>query len=472
MKKHHIQKVLVTRPVLMAVLGLMILGISLNLAKNKANINRQATNSYLPPLEVKVVNQYESGFSVSWLTIEQTKGYVVYGTNQDEVINSSYQSPKASDIRGDNTYYSHLVSINNLRIGERYYFKIISNDQVYFLALDNYWREAGIPDSVKLPENSGQKNGALSLESDALSGCSGLPDYALISCYRPNPVWGQVVKPDNQPAADTLVYIDIPNKTNTIATVTGNDGRWVMNLSNLWQIEGKDYASYQPGVDLIRVTASGKDTKSSVYQPISSVVDQIKQNTSPISLNLITAPLVNPEITTTPTPTLTPSPILNPTPTSTLTPTQPAVQNQVTLTITLPQKKAATLSGTVEFKNKYGRWSNVRITLRNINTNQYQGTTSFGQTGEYEIAFQPDGYLKTSLGKYTIQSGQNTITNTNTLWLGGDLNKDNRINSIDVGLLLVNYQKAKSFLTSADLDGDGMINIIDLAMLMSNYNGI
>jgi len=51
----------------------------------------------------------------------------------------------------------------------------------------------------------------------------------------------------------------------------------------------------------------------------------------------------------------------------------------------------------------------------------------------------------------------------------GDLNADNKIDVIDLSILLSNFNSHPSPGTGADINGDGIVNVIDLSILLSNY---
>lgn len=469
--KKYQKKINQARPLILLAGGLLILSVSLTLLKNNLNMHTPATIQYIPPLEVRVVNENDTGFSVSWVTKEAVEGYLVYSLNRDEVQGNDTTITKVGDIRGDNTYITHLVTINNLNPGERYYFKIVNNKTAYFLSADSYWREEGIAESVRLPVNPGWSQGAYSLETKAFSECINAVDgKVLLSCYRPNFIWGVVNNIDGQVANDAIVIIDIPGKTNSLATTTNSDGRWAINLANLWNETQTDYAKYMPGIDLIRIVSLAKDAKASLYQPIPSVMNQ-SETVSPIVIKLQPASLINPEVTPEPSLTPTTTPIVTiipkiPTPSS-----QPKPANQIQLQIYFPLKDTDTLRGNVEIKDTAGRWSNVKVTLNKVDSYRYRGLLVYSKTGEHDISFQPEGYLKSSLGKLTIKTGTSYLENASTNWIAGDVNGDNQINIIDLCLLISDYHKSKPT-TSADFNGDGIIDVVDLSLLIHNYYGI
>ncbi len=51
----------------------------------------------------------------------------------------------------------------------------------------------------------------------------------------------------------------------------------------------------------------------------------------------------------------------------------------------------------------------------------------------------------------------------------GDLNADDKINVIDLSILLSGFNSRPSANTGADVNGDGVVNVIDLSILLSNY---
>lgn len=443
--------------------AVIILSISLKLTQQKQDLNRLANNEPVYPIQVKVVNQKDTGFSVSWATKEAVNGFIVYGLDRDKVIESGYQSPKIADQRGEGLYYTHLVTIDNLEAGKNYYFKIVDPNFQYLQTLDNEWRESGIAGSILLPVNPGRNPGSFSLETGANNGCNGLPQ-ALNYCFRPNPVWGQLYQQDNQTAKDALVFIDIPGKSNIIATKTNENGRWAMDLSNFWEKDWADYLGYNPGTDLIRVSALAKDSMISTYRQISGVVTGQEQRTSPINLTLENAPFVVRANTPTPTPTT----LATPTPTiRSQATTNP---NKVELIINFRFKNTAKLASKVELKNKLGRRQIKSVTFSHQTGDQYKGVFDFISPDEYEIQVKPDGYLSSSLGKFTLHTGTNYLSSNNSTWLAGDVNNDGSVNILDISLLLSKYLVSQKSSTSIDLNADGIINMIDLSLLLGNYH--
>jgi len=61
------------------------------------------------------------------------------------------------------------------------------------------------------------------------------------------------------------------------------------------------------------------------------------------------------------------------------------------------------------------------------------------------------------------------IANANQTYENWDVNTDNVINIIDIGLVVDNYESSSPTTTRADVNGDGIINIIDIGIVVDHY---
>jgi hypothetical protein len=102
----------------------------------------------------------------------------------------------------------------------------------------------------------------------------------------------------------------------------------------------------------------------------------------------------------------------------------------------------------------------------------WQSSAVSDEQGVYEIALRSDRpfrldfsaklYLRQSL--WTVAGDSAPAVQL----LGGDLNGDNCINSLDLNLLLPQFDKAQS--AETDINLDGMTDVIDLVILTTNMN--
>jgi len=51
----------------------------------------------------------------------------------------------------------------------------------------------------------------------------------------------------------------------------------------------------------------------------------------------------------------------------------------------------------------------------------------------------------------------------------GDVNKDGKVNIVDIGLIIDHYGEAPLVYTNADLNNDGKVTIIDIGIVIDNY---
>lgn len=269
---------------LFAVLVFATLAVILLLVQTPTKIENKAQVSSSPPQKVRITNIYPKGFTITWLTQEESSGAVVYGEKKEEL---------EKDERGALLFFTHSVTIDNLQPRKKYFFKIISGEKTFFKSISDSWQVSGVTEEITLP-----------------------PEDNYSPRSRPNPIYGQVLNPDDSPAQNTLVFLEIPNKSTTISAVTDNQGKWELDLSNLLKKDWSGPLGYQPELDLIKISAiSSPNNSTTSYQTIPG------DKTNPVKLTLPTFP--GSQITPASTPSLypatfSPAPTANPTPTKNL----------------------------------------------------------------------------------------------------------------------------------------------------------
>lgn len=167
------------------------LGIAVYIISQRTTFFGEASPGRAPE-NIKITNISDNAFSVSWVTPSKISiGYVVYGTNTSlgAVANDDRDSV------GQASYFTHHVTLKDLRPATVYYFKIASEDKQY--------DSGGKPFEVKTALTTNET--------------PPLPDTA----------FGKV----NPAGTDTLVYVNFENAS-PLSTYTKSDGNWVITLNN------------------------------------------------------------------------------------------------------------------------------------------------------------------------------------------------------------------------------------------------
>ena len=141
------------------------------------------------PKDVRITNIGSSSFSASWVSEEETTGFISWGENQDV----GTVALGDSGVSGN----THLVNVINLRPETEYYFKITSGEKEF----DNN----GLAWQVKT---------APTLETTQKA--------TLIS--------GTVLTATGEPAANVLVYVVVAGAS-PLSSITSIDGSWSIPVS-------------------------------------------------------------------------------------------------------------------------------------------------------------------------------------------------------------------------------------------------
>ena len=152
------------------------------------------------PESIKITDVTSNSFAVSWTTLDNTLGYVKYGSSPGSLSSTAY------DARGSSgKYHSHYVTIKDLSPTSTYYFKLVS-------------------------ENSEYDSGGTPYDTQTFSVLE-LPTTL-------DTLMGVAKDAGGNPLADALVYLTLVGKgagretvSHTAGTVTASSGGWVFNLS-------------------------------------------------------------------------------------------------------------------------------------------------------------------------------------------------------------------------------------------------
>lgn len=174
------------------------------------------------PQSVRVSNVTDSSFTVSFVTLEATAGFVRYGTSSNDL--RSQAADDRDQLSGSvGSYRTHHVSVRGLEQNQTYYFLIGTGSGATF---DN----EGQPFSVTTTQRSGTPAAAKT-------------------------IYGSVVGETGAPADGAIVYISHPD-AGDMSSLVKSSGSWAVPLSNARTVEGDGYA--QIGDDeLITITVQG-----------------------------------------------------------------------------------------------------------------------------------------------------------------------------------------------------------------------
>ncbi|QQS39007.1 hypothetical protein IPM62_00095 [Candidatus Woesebacteria bacterium] len=187
--------------------------------------NRQATKLYAAldatPKNVRVTNVSNDTMTISWTTLKQTSGLLVWGKKRESLDEISGSSEKT---------YTHSYTLSKLEANSDYYF-LINSDGTSF---DNN----GIPWQAK----TGPKL-ARSPHSFTIS--------------------GSVIDRSGAPVSEALVYVVIGGGS-PMSTQTSENGNWVLAISEAREQNLMSYVNIDPEKTVIQLhVQTGKDAVTS-----------------------------------------------------------------------------------------------------------------------------------------------------------------------------------------------------------------
>lgn len=155
------------------------------------------------PKNIKITNKGSNSISISWTTDVPMTGYLRYSEDPAKI------SLPAGDVRDQisgtsQSYTNHYVNITGLGPNKQYYFNIGSGSQTY--------NDNGRPFQFKT--------------------------FASASSPPEDVVSGKVINADTSPVNGAIIFLDIDG-SETLSTITKNDGTWRLNLSTARTKDGK-----------------------------------------------------------------------------------------------------------------------------------------------------------------------------------------------------------------------------------------
>lgn len=176
------------------------------------------------PKKIRLTNITDSGFTVSFLTDEQTVGHIKYGTDPKKT--NSQASDDRDQLSGAvGKYSAHHISVRGLEPNTTFYY-ILGTGSGSF---DNN----GESFSVKTTQRVGVPSAAKT-------------------------IYGSVVSPEGSPAEGTIVYIKTQG-AGEMSSLVKSSGSWAIPLSNARLEDGSAYAQIQDS-DVLTIFVQGLST--------------------------------------------------------------------------------------------------------------------------------------------------------------------------------------------------------------------
>lgn len=158
--------------------------------------------------QLQLANLSHNQVSVFWQSDEKETGWLIYGQSEQALDKVALDERDLQDNR--NLFYNHLVVLKNLEPDSRYFYKVVSNNQL----VEAKDRKAF---SFKTPLN--------------LSFASNL-----------SPAYGKIIRENGDPLKDAVVILFF-DKVYPIATLSKPTGEWLLPLNS---ILNKDTMKTQP----------------------------------------------------------------------------------------------------------------------------------------------------------------------------------------------------------------------------------
>lgn len=275
------------------------------------------------PKNIKITNVTDSTVTISFITDEQTTGFVKYGNSANSLSNQA--SDDRDQLSGNvGTYNTHHITLRNLQPTTTYYFVLGT--------ASNEFDNNGSPYSV---ETSSRVSGSTNAQT----------------------IYGNVLNPDSSPADGAIVYLAVEG-AGELSSLVRSSGTWAIPLVQLRGAEGGSPPTVSAATPM-RVFAQGDSDNetatlvTTVGQPqfpvktITLGVDGESQQADNTGSGTNFSPEFSASesatVTLEPTATATPTPIS----TDSITPTaSPSVTASVSATPTLTASATATLTPT------------------------------------------------------------------------------------------------------------------------------
>ncbi len=204
-----------------------------------------------PPVDIKISNRTEQGFTVSWTTTRSTIGsvYII-----DKQTNTKRAYLDKRDINGvPGSYITHYVPVYGLARDNPYEIRIRSGLKLY----DHDKNNAQIPIQTILP--------------------------VIASLNTPDPSYGTVLDQDVKAIVGAIIYV-LPidqdgEKGTLVSTLTDDEGKFIYNIGDSRREKVNEYFQYSGSEHLISIDiGSNKVVSFSVKDNLTRPMDAIKIN--------------------------------------------------------------------------------------------------------------------------------------------------------------------------------------------------
>lgn len=150
----------------------------------------------LPATNIQVANISPSGTTITWRTEQPTRGWVLYGTSENNI--SSIQIDDRDFQNKKIAYINHFVTLKTLRPNQKYFYKLVVNNQIVSASEDQPFEFTTLDVQTKV---------------------SNFP-----------PAYGKVLQTNGAPLAGGVVVLDVPGAY-PLATITKETGEWLIPLN-------------------------------------------------------------------------------------------------------------------------------------------------------------------------------------------------------------------------------------------------
>jgi len=174
------------------------------------------------PDSVRVTNLTDVGFTVLWVSEKKEYGQVKYGISPEDLRSTAYDQRDGISTKG--TYYVHSVKLERLQPTTKYYYEIISGEDVY---------------------NNNEKRYSIT----TLSTVESAPPFVSISGSLTNmPNHGEAVVIGSIKDVDEIGSL---GSSYEVSTLVDEKGSWAMPIGDLRSADSNSYFEYTSGDKLI-----------------------------------------------------------------------------------------------------------------------------------------------------------------------------------------------------------------------------
>ncbi|MCA9370054.1 MAG: fibronectin type III domain-containing protein [Pseudomonadales bacterium] len=218
-------------PTLLGV-GVLVLGLVVGtiLFRSGTGVFSPRASAEAMPTSVRTTNLTDSTFTVSFLTGKETQGFIQYGTSATN-LDSQVSDDRVQLSAGNEQLYTlHHITVRGLQPETTYY---------YVLGADgNEYDKEGKPFQITTTKRGSVPPAARTIN-------------------------GTILSQDNQPAADSVVYVSLTNVGEMSTLVRNPAGSWAIPLSDARKKDGSGYAEIKD-TDLLNIFVQGTNPSDTI----------------------------------------------------------------------------------------------------------------------------------------------------------------------------------------------------------------